>query len=446
MMHQNPSFSHVLAISLTCLGVGLNLNACSDDSGGSDPSGPGSGGSGAGTSTNTGGGTGTAGGGTGGNGDGGNGMIVCDEPGGAIPPLQLTEVASGLDLPLFVASSPGDTERLYVIEQNGRIQLIKNGTLQNDPFLDISAIVQQVAFSGDERGLLGLAFHPDYAQNGRFFVYYTDDQSNGLTLAEFSRSAGNPDAANGTPDRIFFSIEDGLQGNHNGGMLAFDPAGLLYIGVGDGGGSGDQNNHGQNIDLKLGKILRIDVDAYPTPPAGNLPGGDPDIWDYGLRNPWRFSFDSCTADLYIGDVGQGSLEEVDIERAGQGNKNYGWSVMEGTMCFKPAQPPGCDDPGLTPPVTEYSHQAGEGCSINGGYVYRGSAIPALRGTYIYGDYCSNRVWSLVWKNGNLMSEGELSEDLDSTNMIQAMSSFGQDAEGEIYVVDLAGTVYRIDAE
>ncbi|MCC6554431.1 MAG: PQQ-dependent sugar dehydrogenase [Polyangiaceae bacterium] len=371
---------------------------------------------------------------------------MCDEPGGAIPPLKLTQIANGLDLPLFVTSEPGDAGRLYVVEQRGRIRLIKNGVLQPEPFLDISAIVQQVEYQQDERGLLGLAFHPDYAQNGRFFVYYNDDQGSALTLAEFSRSAGDPDTANGAPDRVFFTVTDGLQGNHNGGMLAFGPDGLLYVGIGDGGGSGDPNNHGQNINIKLGKILRVNVDTYPDPPPGNLPGGDPDIWDYGLRNPWRFSFDRCNGDLYIGDVGQNEFEEIDIERAGEGNKNYGWSVMEGTGCFKPAQAPGCDDPSLVPPVTEYTHSSNDGCSVNGGYVYRGSAIPALRGTYLYGDFCSNRIWSLVWKDGALLSEGELSQDLDSTGQLQAMSSFGEDAAGDLYVVDLAGSVYRIDPE
>jgi glucose/arabinose dehydrogenase len=447
MMNQKPSLSHLVPIALACLSVGAALNACGGDDGGSDPGGPGSGGSTS-SSTNAGG-NGSGGIGAGGNGnggDGGQGTIVCDEPGGAVPALKLTDVATGLELPLFVTSEPGDATRLYVIEQTGRIQLIKNGAVQPQPFLDISALTQQPEFQQDERGLLGLAFHPDYAQNGRFFIYYNSEQGSALTLAEFSRSQGDPDTANDTPERVFFTVPDGIQGNHNGGMLTFGPDGYLYVGIGDGGGMGDPNNHGQDIDIKLAKILRIDVDNYPAPPPGNLTGGDPDIWDYGLRNPWRFSFDTCTGDLYIGDVGQDSLEEVDVERAGQGNKDYGWSVMEGTSCFKANQAPGCDDPSLVPPVTEYSHQTGDGCSINGGYVYRGSAIPALRGTYLYGDFCSNRIWSLIWKNGAVMSEGELSEDLNSAGMLQAMSSFGEDAAGELYVVDLAGTVFRIDPE
>lgn len=437
MLDQKSSFVRLAPMALACLGFGTALMACGSDDDGSDPGGTSAGGSTS-TATNTGG-----GGNAGGQGGGG---IACDEPGGAIPPLQLTEIASGLEYPLFVTSAPGDSSRLYVVEQNGRIQLIKNGALQSEPFLDISALVQQVEFQQDERGLLGLAFHPEFARNGRFFVYYNDDQGSALTLAEFSRQAGNPDTAEVTPVRTFFAVSDGLQGNHNGGMLVFGPDGFLYVGVGDGGGSGDPNNHGQNIDIKLAKILRVDVDNYPAPPPGNLVGGDPDIWDYGLRNPWRFSFDSCTGDLYIGDVGQDSREEVNVERPGQGNKNYGWSVMEGTFCFKPNQEPGCDDPGLTPPVTEFSHQTGDGCSINGGYVYRGNAIPALRGTYLYGDFCSNRVWTMIWKDGSLLSEGELSEDLSSTGMLQAMSSFGQDEAGEFYVVDLAGSVYKIEPE
>jgi glucose/arabinose dehydrogenase len=227
-------------------------------------------------------------------------------------------------------------------------------------------------------------------------------------------------------------------------MLAFGPDGYLYVGMGDGGAGGDPQNNAQNLNSKLGKILRIDVDGHPTPPAGNLIGGDPDLWDYGMRNPWRFSFDRATGDLYIGDVGQNTLEEIDVEPAGQGGRDYGWRIMEATQCFAP--PTGCDTSGLTLPVVEYGRDLG--CSVTGGYVYRGSAIPGLVGRYLYGDYCSNRVFSFAWADGVVdpQSSSELTADLDPDSRIQGLASFGEDAAGELYVVSLDGSVFRIDAE
>jgi glucose/arabinose dehydrogenase len=314
-----------------------------------------------------------------------------------------------------------------------------NGVVESTPFLDATALIAPPD-AAIEKGLLGLAFHPSFAQNGRFFVYYNAAQSNALTLVELARTPGDPDTASATPVRTFFSVVDGVQTNHNGGMLAFGPDGYLYVGVGDGGGAGDPNDYGQDLTVKLGKILRIDVDNYPAAPAGNVTGGDPDIWDYGLRNPWRFSFDRCKGDLYIGDVGQNTVEEIDVEPKGQGRRNYGWSVMEGSICFKPNQLPGCADPSLVPPTREYPHTAG--CSVNGGYVYRGSAIPALRGTYLYCDYCANHIWSFVWKDGAVVSAAEL--PVLGVETLVAPSSFGEDASGELYVVDLGGVVYRLD--
>lgn len=450
MMGPKLSFSRLVLITLGSVGLGLALNACDgDESGGDSDDG---GGASTTTSSNTGGAPGTGGNGNGGNGTGGNGTgggsaVVCDEPGGAVPPLQLTEVAGGFNLPVFVTSEPADAGRLYVVEQGGQIWIVENGVTLNDPFLDVSGLIQGPEFQADERGLLGLAFHPDYAQNGQFYIYYNRDPENTIAIAEFKRSS-NPDVAEqaGTEILVISPEQDHPHyGNHNGGMLSFGPDGYLYAGVGDGGSANDPNNNGQNLDVRLGKILRIDVANPGTAPSGNVPGGDPYIWDFGLRNPWRFSFDQCNGDLYIGDVGQGELEEIDVEPKGEGNKNYGWSVKEGTSCFKDNQAPGCDDPSLVDPVTEYDHASG-GCSVNGGYVYRGSAIPELRGTYIYGDYCTNRISSLIWKNGTLMSEGDLTDDLQSTGMLQAMSSFGEDAAGEVYVVDLAGSIYRIERE
>ncbi|WP_437678009.1 PQQ-dependent sugar dehydrogenase [Sorangium sp. So ce131] len=483
MMDQKRSFFSFVPLAAALFGLGFILNACGSDTDGGG-GGSGGGGSGAGTPTGTTTGTGVApgtgagtptgpgtGGGDGtstsgtsgsgagpttGTGAGGHGSIDCDDPAGTVPALKLTEVVSGLNRPLYVTSEPADASRLYVVEQGGTIRIVSGGALQSGAFLDITSIVQQSEYAGDERGLLGLAFHPDYASNGRFFIFH-NTRARSTVLKEYRRSSDNPDLADPTPVREFFTVT-GLRGNHNGGMLAFGPDGMLYVGVGDGGSDGDAqdpDSNGQNIETKKGKILRIDVDNYPTPPAGNLTGGDPDIWDYGLRNPWRFSFDQCSGDLYIGDVGAKDIEEINIEPRGQGNRNYGWSIFEGSNCFQPTQEPGCDLPNHTLPVKELSHGTGDGGSITGGYVYRGSNIPGLRGTYLYGDFSNNRIYSLVWKNGALVSSGNMSANLGSEDTLQALASFGEDAAGELYVVDYAvrnangtvsGRLYRIDPE
>lgn len=476
MMDQKPFFFQLAPMALACLGVGFTLNACSDDSSGVDGSGGAGAGAGSSTSTNSntssgtgGAGAGTGGAGTGGaggagtggaggsgttssstTGGGGMGTIECDEPGGTVPPLRLTEVARGLNRPLYMTSSPGDTSRLYVVEQTGKIRLIKDGVLLPTPFLDVGSRIETWEYDTDEKGLLGLAFHPDYATNGRFFVYYNRSPDAALTLIEFARSPGNPDVANAAPARSeFFAISDEIQTNHNGGMLAFGPDGMLYVGIGDGGGEGDPHAHGQDLTTKLAKILRINVDTYPTAPAGNMPGGDPHIWDYGLRNPWRFSFDSCKGDLYIGDVGQDIGEEIEIEPRATGKKNYGWSVMEGSTCIDRDQAPGCSSPQLVAPTKAYGHGTGDG-SVTGGYVYRGSRIPALRGSYVYGDFSSNRIWTLVWNGSRIVSEGDLSGNLESTETLNGLASFGEDAAGELYIVDYSpapgGRVYRIEPE
>jgi glucose/arabinose dehydrogenase len=225
-------------------------------------------------------------------------------------------------------------------------------------------------------------------------------------------------------------------------MVAFGPDGFLYIGLGDGGSGGDPMNNGQRLDTKLGKILRIVVDAYPTPAPGNVVGGDPDVWDYGLRNPFRFSFDRGTGDLYIGDVGQDAFEEIDFESRGSGRRNYGWRVTEGTHCFNPST--GCDLTGITLPVVEYGHE--DGCSVIGGYVYRGEAMPALAGRYLYADFCSTRIWSFVRDGGTVASALELTDDLDPAHTLGNVTSFGEDAAGELYIVDGNGLVFRIDPE
>jgi glucose/arabinose dehydrogenase len=411
------------------------------------------------TSTATGGsgtgGTGT--GGTGGTGTGGGSSAGydCSPPVGTVPALKVTQLATGLSRPVLIKGAPGDNDRLYILEQTGQIRILKNGTVLPTPFLDLSGIVH-VPTGGDERGLLGLAFHPNYAQNGRFFVYYTRETGSpgDQVIAEYARSGTDVEVANPMAVDTLMTLPD-TQGNHNGGTMEFSPIdGYLYIGTGDGGGANDDHGafgNALNLSSVWGKIFRIDVSTTPySIPNGNMtmiPPGNPttgtirpEIWDFGLRNPWRMSFDACTGDLYIGDVGQDQYEEIDVEPAGQGQKNYGWKVLEANYCFTPALD--CNQPGLTPPVDFYDH--GMGCSINGGYVYRGSAIPALRGAYFYGDYCTGLIQMFSWANGMKSATVNVTMDLDSFDM--QISSFGQDNAGEVYVVALSGSIYRIDAE
>jgi glucose/arabinose dehydrogenase len=312
---------------------------------------------------------------------------------------------------------------------------VRDGVLLDQPFVDLSG---RVSCCG-ERGLLGLAFHPDYQANGRFFVNFTNRDGN-TEVIELARS-GSADLASPDTVRGFFTVVQPFA-NHNGGMLAFGPDGLLYLGLGDGGAAGDPQDNAQNPGVKLGKILRIDVDAYPTPPPGNATGGDPDVLHRGLRNPWRFSFDRATGDLYVGDVGQSRFEEIDVVPAGSGERNFGWRVMEASQCYQP--PASCDTDGLTLPVVEYDRDVG--CSVTGGYVYRGTALPGLAGRYVYGDYCSNRVFSFRWSDGAVSDPIELTSDLDPDGLIQGLASFGEDVDGELYVTSLNGSGFRIEAE
>ena len=380
-------------------------------------------------------------------GTGGNAMVCAPGTTGALPTLKLTEVAKDLDRPVFVTGAPKDTTRLFVVLKPGQIVVLKDNTLLPEPFLDLSAIVESGA---NERGLLGLAFHPDYDKNGRFFIYYTRKPDGSLVISECARAPGTQDKALGACVKDFMTIPHNRT-NHNGGMLAFGADGYLYAGTGDGGGAGDPDANGQDKMEKLGKILRIDVDKYPTPPAGNLTGGDPDIWDWGMRNPWRFSFDRCAGDLYIADVGQFLWEEINVEPKGKGVVNYGWSTMEGKHCFKPDV--NCDQTGLTLPVTEYAHDdTVMDCSVTGGYVYRGTKITGLQGTYLYADYCSRRVRTLAWSNGAILKEAEVTQDLETLSLTGGITSFGEDTAGEIYVVidnnqdGTLGKLYRIDPE
>jgi glucose/arabinose dehydrogenase len=357
-------------------------------------------------------------------------------PVAGIPALTARLVASGLRNPLDLQTVPGDRERLYVVEQGGRIRVVRNGQLQSTPFLDISGRVS----SGGERGLLGLAFHPQFAANRRFFVNYTNPRGD-THVAEF-RAASADDADPGS-ERLLLTVAQPFA-NHNGGGLAFDASGRLLIALGDGGSGGDPLGNGQRLDTFLGKILRIDVDAgtpYAVPtdnPFRAAPGALPEIWAYGLRNPFRIAVDRPTGDLYIGDVGQGRIEEIDVGLTPRrGGENYGWNVTEGSQCYSPAS--GCDRTGLTPPVYEYTHT--EGCAVTGGVVYRGCRMPELVGTYFFGDYCTGLVRSFRLANGQATDVRDWTAGLRG---IDSPTAFGLDADGEVHVVDYDGEVYRLE--
>ena len=332
-------------------------------------------------------------------------------------------VTRSLRNPVFVTHAGDRRGRLFVVEQPGRIRVVAGGTLAPMPFLDISARV----LAGGERGLLGLAFHPDYARNARYFVNYTRRPDGATVIAEYRASM---DAGVSARDERVMLVIEQPYANHNGGMIAFGPDGFLYIGMGDGGAGGDPQNRAQNPQELLGKMLRIDVNGrtpYAVPPDNPFVsgGGRPEIWALGLRNPWRFSFDRQTRELYAADVGQHAWEEIDVVRRGG---NYGWRLMEGAHCYNPAR---CDRQGLELPVAEYPNAGGR-CSVTGGYVYRGAAIPSLVGTYVYGDFCSGEVFGL---------RGGTQRVLLATRL--ALSSFGEDEAGEMYAVDHRGGVYRL---
>ncbi|HET6617798.1 MAG TPA: PQQ-dependent sugar dehydrogenase [Gemmatimonadota bacterium] len=370
----------------------------------------------------------------------GNGNATEPPDDGEEPPVRmgLETVVEGLDFPVWLTSPPDDP-RLFVVEKDGQVVIVENGAPLPNPFLDLSGQVS----TGSEQGLLSLAFHPDYAANGRFFVNFTDPAGD-TRVVEYRVSSADPDRADPGSARVVLSIEQPFS-NHNGGLVLFGPDGMLYVGMGDGGSGGDPQGNGQDLGALLGKMLRIDVDGgqpYASPqdnPFVETAGARPEVWAYGLRNPWRFSFDRETGDLYIADVGQNRIEEVNaVSGAGRG-LNYGWNVMEGTSCFEPRE--GCDQGGLTLPVTEYDHS--EGCSVTGGYVYRGAAIPDLRGTYLYSDYCSGFVSGFRFANGHAENERRFTE-LEPAD--HSVSSFGEDAAGELYIVTAGGGVYKIVPE
>jgi glucose/arabinose dehydrogenase len=353
--------------------------------------------------------------------------------------LEVAPVVMGLRSPLFATHAGDGSGDIYVVEKRGTIRVVENGALREAPFLDI---ISNVGSGGSEQGLLGMAFHPDYTTNRFLFVNYTD--LNGDTVvARYTANAEGSAADAGSAKRVLFIVQP--YANHNGGMLAFGPDGMLWIGTGDGGSGGDPQGNGQDPRTLLGKMLRIDVDSgdpYGIPPDNPFTDGAaalPEIWGVGLRNPWRYSFDRATGDLYVGDVGQGSWEEISLTRAGApGGVNYGWNIMEGNHCFRGGAD--CNRTDLVVPIAEYStHQAGT-CAVTGGYVYRGQAYPAMRGGYFYADYCGGQIWAFAAQpdgptRGTLMLETGL-----------RISSFGEDEAGELYITAFDGTLYHLTAQ
>ncbi len=344
--------------------------------------------------------------------------------------IELETLVDGLESPLFVGHAGDGSGRLFVVEQAGRIRVVREGRLVAEPYLDLTDRID----AGGERGLLGLAFSPTFEVDGLLYVDYTDRDGD-TVVSELTAPDPAADTADPASERVLLRI-DQPHSNHNGGALAVGPDGLLWIATGDGGSSGDPQGNGQRLDTLLGKLLRIDPR-----PAGGAPYGIPadnpfvgrasaraEIWAFGLRNPWRFSFDRATDDLWVADVGQGTWEEVNRWPAGSpAGPNFGWNTMEASACFEPAE--GCSTDGLVLPVAEYGHDLG--CSVSGGYVYRGARLPALDGTYLFSDYCSGTIWGLdaaaADPEPRVLAEGA-----------GGVASFGEDEAGELYVVDLAG--------
>lgn len=347
--------------------------------------------------------------------------------------LRLERVAEGFANPLYVTNAGDGSGRLFVVEQAGLIAIVEDGRKLAQPFLDVRPLVR----AGGEQGLLGLVFHPRYRENGRFFINYTARNSDN-TVAEY-RVSGDPNRAEGQAVQILLAIPD-YASNHNAGMLAFGPDGYLYVGTGDGGGAGDPQGNGQKLGALLGKMLRLDVNGaqpYAIPPTNPFAGREdvrPEIWAYGLRNPWRYSFDRATGDLYIADVGQNGYEEINFQAADStGGENYGWNRMEGMHCFRADR---CEQTGMTLPVVEYGRE--QGCSVTGGFVYRGTAQPALTGAYFYADFCSGRIWSAHrGPDGGWTTTELLQPEMQ-------ISSFGEDEAGELFLTDFrSGAVYQL---
>ncbi|HWQ11488.1 MAG TPA: PQQ-dependent sugar dehydrogenase [Roseiflexaceae bacterium] len=354
-------------------------------------------------------------------------------PATGFPAIALRRVAGGLSNPLYLTHAGDGSGRVFVVEKRGRVVLLRDGAPAEPAFLDIT---DRVGARANEQGLLSVAFHPRFRENGYLYVNYTDQR--GDTVVSRFTAAG--DAADAASETVLLAI-DQPYANHNGGLVKFGPDGFLYIGMGDGGSGGDPHDNGQNPQVLLGKLLRIDVDGgppYGIPPDNPGAGGGelaPEVWALGLRNPWRFSFDRATGDLYIADVGQNAIEEVNFAPAGTpGGVNYGWNRLEGSRCFRGRA---CDPAAFTGPVTEYGHDLGQ--SITGGYVYRGASFPALQGVYLFADFVSGRIWGLRPRDG----AWERAELLDTELYI---SSFGEDEAGELYLTSMyEGAVYQVVA-
>ena len=350
--------------------------------------------------------------------------------------IKLTPIASGLQNPVLITSAHDGTGRLFIVEQTGSIRVFDNGSVQPGNLLNISSSISH----GDEQGLLGLAFHPNFENNRRFYVNYTNTSGN-TVVREYKTSTSNPNRVQSGSGRTILKVHQPYS-NHNGGNLVFGPGGYLYIGLGDGGDAGDPGNRAQDKGTLLGKMLRIDVDSRSGHKAYGIPRSNPyvgekgknEIFMRGFRNPWRYSFDRSNGNLWIGDVGQARYEEIDRTTNGNG-ANWGWHVMEGYKCYAPSS--GCNKDGKKKPVATYTHSNGR-CAVTGGYVYRGTNIPALRGWYVFGDYCSGEIWAISSSAGDHKTKHLL------RNSGVSITSFGENASGELFVVGRGGTIYRID--
>ena len=349
------------------------------------------------------------------------------------PQLNFELLIDNFDGMLYLTHAGDGSGRIFLVFQDGQVHILEDGEVNRTPFLDIEDQLR----SGGEQGLLSIAFHPEYESNGRFYVSYTRDGDGASVISEF-RVSVDANLADMTTEQVILTVSQPFS-NHNGGLIKFGPDGYLYIGLGDGGSGGDPLEHGQNRATLLGSLLRIDVDNLDDQPY-TIPADNPfvglldvreEAFAYGLRNPWRFSFDRCDGRLFLGDVGQSEIEEVDLIESGA---NYGWNTMEGSDCFDPSF--NCNSAGLELPIAEYRHGAGN-CSITGGYVYRGENYPSLQGHYIYGDFCTGQIWTL-FQNADGEWINFANEDTDFT-----IASFGEDEAGELYIVDIGGAIYRI---
>ena len=373
-------------------------------------------------------------------------------------------IADGYKKPVFITSYPNNAKLLYIVEQAGLIKIINDGKKLSRPFFDINKRVVNPNRPGDERGLLGFAFHPNHTNNGKFYINYMDNDGNTI-ISEFSTNSKL--RANHKSERIILKLKQPY-GNHNGGDIQFGPDGYLYISIGDGGKAGDPLNAGQDLSSLFGKIIRIDIEQKPYGiPKSNPFFGQKDkreeIWAWGLRNVWRFSFDKQTGDKYLADVGQNKWEEVNFEPASsKGGLNYGWRIMEANHCYDPKE--NCPTEGLIKPIIEYPNDANhpafafriieelsfsetdvEGCSVTGGYVYRGQKIKSMQGQYIFGDYCSGNIWTLKVVNGKAINFKNRTEEINigGGEFTTYISSFGQDSDGEIYIIDYNGGIYKL---